>query len=233
MLGVWAYILGVCLDELVEQIALRGYAFLPRHKPGVPSVKVFQSFGSVLTLDQFAPVQSLKPHNQTEATPNTYSGNFGTNEFPLHTDLAIWALPPHYISLRCIYGTKSVATRLLDGRTIIESLGSNLLRRTLVQPRRPLRNGKQIMRLLEFDNTSGEPRIRWDCLFLKSATDGSKTAMSKVRECLAQLPNFDLHLVNPGDTLIIDNWRMLHGRARTPEYAMNRQIDRAYIGDLF
>lgn len=34
--------------------------------------------------------------------PNTYSGLFGLEEFPLHTDLAHWHSPPRYILLRVL-----------------------------------------------------------------------------------------------------------------------------------
>ncbi|WP_189666890.1 TauD/TfdA family dioxygenase [Pseudomonas amygdali] len=43
----------------------------------------------------------------------------------------------------------------------------------------------------------------------------------------------DVCLCNPGDTLIVDNWRMLHGRSAVPTSAMRRQLERIYISELW
>ncbi len=38
-----------------------------------------------------------------------------------------------------------------------------------------------------------------------------------------------VQLVHAGDTLVIDNWRALHGRSRVPESALLRKLERVYI----
>nr|WP_281066390.1 TauD/TfdA family dioxygenase [Xanthobacter flavus] len=39
-------------------------------------------------------------------------------------------------------------------------------------------------------------------------------------------------LAHPGDTLIIDNWRMLHARSPIPPGREDRSIQRVYLGAL-
>ena len=39
-------------------------------------------------------------------------------------------------------------------------------------------------------------------------------------------------LANPGDTLIIDNWRVLHGRSSVGEGDTDRMIERVYLSEL-
>ena len=40
-------------------------------------------------------------------------------------------------------------------------------------------------------------------------------------------------LETPGDTILIDNWRMLHGRAPVQPEACERLIERVFLSDLF
>ena len=82
-------------------------------------------FGVPLTLPGFDTVQTLRPIEKDVSPPNTYSGNYGTDEFPLHTDMAHWAVPPRYLLLRCVIGAASVATRLLDGRQLVATIGDD------------------------------------------------------------------------------------------------------------
>src|ERR1035437_5471538 len=98
-----------------ELVAAEGYAFLPQFRPDLPTTMALGLLGQIDFVEGIRAVQTLTPLRVTDSTPNTYSGNFGTGEFPLHTDLAHWVIPPRYIALRCISGTASVGTMLLDG----------------------------------------------------------------------------------------------------------------------
>jgi L-asparagine oxygenase len=217
---------------LPQVIDRDGFAFFPQHVAELPTVEAVSMLGTVLTLEGFSSVQALRPRALSNAPPNTYSGNFGTEEFPLHSDLAHWAVPPRYIVLRCISGVQGVSTRIFDGRYLIDAIGRNKLRRALVQPRRPFRNGKQLLRLLDQRDSSDSPILRWDSLFLHPAMLESALVHAAVREYVAEIVADEITLLSPGDTLIIDNWRMLHGRSRAPEFAIGRHLERVYMGEL-
>jgi L-asparagine oxygenase len=217
---------------LAQAVATNGYAFIPSHQPELPTVEAVSLLGTPLTLIGFSTVQELRPHEASEAAPNTYSGNFGVGQFPMHTDLAHWAVPPRYLVLRCIQGATEVATGVIDGNALIEKFGSTLLRRTLVQPRRPLANGKQLLRLMDRFDHCGEPVLRWDSIYLRPATAESETAFMLVSKQIASMVRVDLVLLAPGDTLVVDNWRMIHSRTPIPVTGANRHIDRVYVGAL-
>jgi L-asparagine oxygenase len=218
--------------SLIGELALRGFACRSAYLPGASSSEAFASIGTVLTLDGFDPIQSLIPRVLSRASPNTYSGNFGMGQFPFHTDLAHWAVPPRFVALRCVRGVGSVLTHLLDGRFVVERVGRSVLHRALVQPRRSLRNGRHLLRLLDVGTDVGEQRLRWDSLYLRPATAASGDTMKEVHRCLVQLPATNVSLSSRGDTLVIDNWRVLHGRSPVPEHARHRRIDRAYLGGV-
>lgn len=171
------------------------------------------------------------PRGIDDSPPNTYSGNFGRAEFPLRTDLAHWALPPRYILLRCLRGADNVSTRILDGRHLVDTFGSDRLCATLVQPRRPMRNGKQLLRLLRSDDSSCD-LLRWDSIYLHPASRLSAQVFGGVIEFLRDARPLEVNLEGPGDTLLIDNWRCLHGRSAASEKDGGRHIERVYLKEI-
>lgn len=219
--------------DIRQIVSERGYALIARHKPELKTVDAVSLLGRVLTLEGFSAIQELRPRAKSDAPPNTYSGNFGTGEFPMHTDLAHWAVPPHYLALRCIKGAPEVATSVFDGSVMINDIGETSLRRTLVQPRRPLRNGKPLLRLLDYFNEYGAGALRWDSVFLRPATVDSRKTHLLVAAYIASVVAKEIVLLATGDTLIVDNWRMMHRRSPVPTGAHDRHIDRVYLGELY
>jgi len=217
-------------DTLRQEIEASGFAFLREHRTGVESMRVARDLGSVVHLPGVAEIQHLSPKHESSSAPNTYSGNYGTREFPLHTDLAHWHLPPRYFILRCIVGTADVLTRLLNCDEVMRIVGRKSLRRALVQPRRPVGFVRPLLRLLE-EAPGGAPCFRWDRLFLEPATPASRAICEDVQMALFRVKPYDLTLDRPGDTLLVDNWRVLHGRSRVAtDLGMTRRIDRVYLG---
>jgi L-asparagine oxygenase len=215
-----------------DDLACSGFSVIRGFAPHSTSIDAARRLGDVDSVEGLEPVQTLIPRTLHEAAPNTYSGNFGRSNFPLHTDLAHWARPPRYVTLRCIHGAPRVATLVLDGRALVASVGADALRMALVQPRRPMRNGKQLLRLLERFGDSSRDLIRWDGLYLRPASKLAAGVYRRVRDFLTRVQPMEVTLLEPGDTLIIDNWRCLHGRSSATEDAGMRRIDRVYLKEL-
>ena len=218
--------------EVAAAMTANGYAVVRRHKPDFESFVALSDFGEVESVEGLNVVQQLVPRDLVESQPNTYGGTFGTAEFPLHTDLAHWAVPPRFLALRCIRGSASVPTRLFDGGLLLKRFRPEVLRSLLVQPRRPMRNGKQLLQLLERVESTDLFRLRWDSVYLKPATSQSAACFIEVKAFIAQATPSEILLADPGDTLIIDNWRCLHGRAPVSTTARTRHIDRAYLREI-
>lgn len=214
---------------LIQDVTRDGYAFIERFMPLRQTSEVLGLIGNAITLMVGNRVHSLTP--QKNAPPNTYSGAYGFGAFPLHTDLAHWYLPPRYLMLRCVRGFDSVATFVKDGHEIIGEVGEAVLRRALVRPRRPICGKFPLLRLYGRDyEASG--MLRWDERFIRPATDAGGLGVNRVRAFLAGLDGVRVVLSNPGDTLILDNWRVLHGRSAVPERCADRVIHRAYLEKL-
>jgi alpha-ketoglutarate-dependent taurine dioxygenase len=215
----------------VDSLRQRGFALLPGLRPADPTEIVAASLGSIASVEGTGVVQTLRPRDRELSPPNIYSGAYGTDAFPLHTDLAHWSQPPRYLLLRCIVGSRDVPTRMADGTLLTEALGSSILARTLVQPRRPIAGKKPLLRILE-NARSTVQFLRWDRLFTTPATKSSAEVFSRVCAFLDDVSETRIYLVDRGDTLILDNWRMLHGRAPVPSQSRNRHIERVYLNSI-
>lgn len=215
-------------QSIKDDIARHGYAFFRNYCRGTDTVAVAQALGQPITPWRDGLVQTLIP--RTSAPPNTYSGIYGLERFPFHTDLASWRLPPRYLLLRCIAGYADVPTLLVDGRALIAAVTLNILTRAIFKPRRPRDGALTLLRLCE--PTDDGHRLRWDEAFLKPASKIGDIANLQVREWLAQSEPLSIALTRAGDTLLIDNWRMLHARSPIPAGREDREIERTYLGGL-
>ena len=217
--------------ELAQRIQTTGFALLERYLPERSAVEVVSLLGDADTLGAQGPVHQLKPAPVEACPPNTYSGNYGLREFPLHTDMAHWHIPPRFLMLRCLQGSAAVPTTMADGVTIVEQIGEATLIRALVKPRRTVQGKRLLLRLYERTHAGGH-LLRWDEKYILPASPAGERGMSYLCDALTRSPRLDVHLAEPGDTLILDNWRMLHGRGSVPPDALNRTIARAYLRSI-
>lgn len=215
--------------QLVEQ---QGYALLPSFFPDLEPIDAAGLLGVPERVDGLRLVQELLPTMPNLATPNTYSGNFGLGAFPLHTDLAHWAKPPRYLMLRCARGDADAQTKIVDGRLIVSALGSSVLERCLVRPRRPMKGAFHLLPIWQHSSMPEKQIIRWDSIYLKPVNKHGETVFHAIEDCLSRIPLVAKVLLNKGDTLVLDNWRLLHGRSPVRNPASMRMIHRLYLSSL-
>lgn len=215
-------------NSIHENLVRDGYVFIKQYRPDLPSTEVGKIFGTPLIPWEDRLVQSLVP--RSTGAPNTYSGIYGLNQFPLHTDLAHWRLPPRYLLLRCIVGSPDVATLLADGRNLMEAIEPDILFRALFRPRRPRNRSLTLLRLCE--TTNDGHRIRWDEIFIKPASRLANIANYEIRKWLSQHEPVSISLERKGDVLLLDNWRMMHARSSIPNERRDREIHRIYFESL-
>jgi hypothetical protein len=214
--------------SIEKDLLVSGYCLIKAFRAELDSIRVAAEFGKTMTPWEGRPVQQLSP--KAADTPNSYSGIYGMGSFPFHTDLAHWREPPRYLMLRCIKGYAEVPTLLVDGRTLVREASSDLLMRALVKPRRPHNGAVSLLRL--YETTDRGNRMRWDEVFLQPVGKVGRLAVDCVRRCLAQIEVHSISLMLPGDTMLIDNWMMLHARSPIPPGCENRKIERVYLEGL-
>jgi hypothetical protein len=127
-------------------------------------------------------------------------------------------------------GYANVPTSLLDAHAMAEVVSIDILSRAIFKPRRP-RGGKIALFRL-YEATEVGICFRWDEIFLKAASEIGHTALQRMREAIPVLQPLEIALTQSGDTLLIDNWRMLHARSPIPQGCENRRIQRVYLESL-
>jgi L-asparagine oxygenase len=212
----------------MSEISAFGYAYFREHLADNSTIEVARKFGTPTSPWVGEVVQRLVPRKTS--TPNTYSGNYGFGAFPFHTDLAMLPRPPRYLLLRCVRGFEDVPTLLIDGIAPVDSDLRNLLLRAVVKGRRPREGRVTLLRLRE-ESDQGVI-LRWDNLFLRPASKLGGLAIEKFSEMLAGKLPVSIALVRRGDTLLVDNWRMLHSRSRILGKHQGRIIERVYLESL-
>ena len=216
-------------SQLATAFSREGFVFAPRYRPHLDTATTAALLGAPEEIQGIPAVQRLAPRTVDESTPNEYSGNFGLAAFPLHTDLAHWFSPPRFLMLRCLRGDSRVASCILPWTQALKGFAHSKATRARFRPRRAL-NGR--LYLLPFCVTSlGVQLRRWDSLFLKP--DNTEAAELAQHLKLGTASVTKLVLRDPGDTLIIDNWRVLHGRSAVPLPESTRLVERVYLREIF
>ena len=213
-----------------------GFAFIPAMLPERSTIEVARTLGLVADIAQMLPasgvptVQSLRPRFRAEVGDNQYSGNFGFGAFPLHTDLAHWAVPPRYLLLRCVVGTEQVSTCVLHWSDVIRSFGLDSLRKSVFRARKRRRGSSGLVRAASFQDLAEV--FRWDPIFLVPMNDYAVELGAVFRNPAWDQRAHRVLLHERGDLLLIDNWRVLHGRDSVSRGSANRWIDRVYLSEV-
>lgn len=226
------------VSKIASRVRADGYCFITQLNPDADTQGIAKSLGSVVDIPSLLPnadiesLQTITPKLSSQAQRNSYSSEFGLGIFPLHTDLSHWARPPRYFVLRAIAGAPDVQTILLPATALISVFGTTTLARALVRPRHARSSGELVALPLLFE-VDGKQGLRWDNTFVTPLN----AAATQVAEFMA-LARWDCSLeisvtfIAPGDTLIVDNWRFLHGRSAVPPGSTNRRLERVYLLEL-
>ena len=212
--------------HLREQINIRGFADLGIIDETLDTPKLANLIGILEKLPGYQKVQGIVPKREEQSSKSSYSGNFGLGEFPLHTDLAHWHIPPRFILIRCIVPNPSIFTHIASFSALINDLPSNIISRAMFTQRRPINKRKFLMKFKQGNI------YRWDSIFLLP-TNAEGSYLFKVFNDLNSKHVMKISLSEVGRTIILDNWKMLHGRSECDALNCHRLIERAYLSELF
>jgi len=218
------------LPDITDEINHHGYVYLENFYPNLTTLQVGNMFGNTMEIPGIPIVQRITPREQTQSTMNVYSGNYGLGAFPQHTDLAHWHIPPHYLILRCIVPGPNVLTSVTDFSACLRTLPENAIRRAQFLPRRSINGKKHLLRL--FQKLATCHLLRWDELFIVPANHEAFEVRNHLAYMMARYSTTQISFVSPADTLIIDNWKMLHGRSPVPASGLKRLVERVYLTEL-
>ena len=150
----------------------------------------------------------VQPHDANDAHPRSLSARYGLDALPFHAELSHRTRPCRYLLLGCIDpGSPAAATMLLDWQTLGFSPDElDLLEGTPVL----VRSGRR-----SFYSTilaPGGAFLRYDPGCLEPVDRRGRMALALIEDRIASA-SAEAHHWRQGDILIIDNWRVLHGRS--------------------
>lgn len=149
----------------------------------------------------------VRPRTRDDGYPRSLSARYGLNALPFHAELSHRSRPCRYLLLGCIEpGSPSAVTMLLDWRSLRFSPEELLL---LEGAPVLVRAGRR-----SFYSTILSPDrafLRYDPGCLEAVDERGRAVLTLVEHRLAS-SSPETHQWRRGDILIIDNWRVLHGR---------------------
>lgn len=160
-------------------------------------------------------LQELTPLNSRDAAPNSLSARHGLGEFPLHTDAAHHPVPPRWMLLRCDDpGSAGRSTLLTDVRDFDLSLPE---RKDIARSVWRVDNGhRTFLASVSLGRDHGAEglldRLRFDPGCMSVADPQFEPAAEMLRSAISDLSKVAVDWKS-GLTVIVDNWRILHGRA--------------------
>jgi hypothetical protein len=164
------------------------------------------------------PIEVLSPRSHASAFRRSLSAMHGRGMFPLHTDGAHLARPPRYVLLACVaVGRPSVPTVLARADELdLDRSDISALEATPFL----VRNGRQSFYATVID--AGKNRMRYDRGCMMPTAESSWLA-TRLDQALEQALHHPIEWC-PGDLVVIDNWRVLHGRGIQAEQASEDRI---------
>ena len=157
----------------------------------------------------------LNPIEKSEAQPRTLSELYGRGAFPLHTDAAHHRAPPRLTVLRLATGTRKRRTLLLDWHQAYDDELHDLMRAGIWL----VRSGRHRFYRPALDLPAGSQyRLRFDDGCMTPVTPRAHTAVAHMAE-LGRRREVRQVIWTKGMIMVLDNWRILHGRGPYPEQA--------------
>lgn len=219
-----------------KELTANGFVLWRERDRVLSTIEVASALGRIVDIEALLPgsgvpvVQSLRPRETGTVGANQYSGNYGFADFPLQSDFAHWARPPHYFMLRCIEGAADVCTRVLPWAAILPSMSSSVMRRAIFAGRKRRRGCSGLVRALAH-HEEGDV-FRWDPIFLKPLNEAARALAAIMHDSKWSEAARNVSLCRPGDTILIDNWRTLHGRSPVPARSAGRLLERVYLSEV-
>lgn len=167
---------------------------------------------------------TLSPIAASDAKPRSLSRIYAAGEFPLHNDTAHWLTPCRYIILACLCpGDDNRPTVLLD----TAKLPLNSSQRLLLQSA-PLRVSSGRNSFFSTVLSKARKFARYDPGCMTATTADGAEALAVLSRGNWQNDIATFHW-EPGKLLVVDNWRILHGRSAASATDQNRKLLRITI----
>jgi len=166
--------------------------------------------------------RQIRPQEAATSFPNSLSATYGIEAFPLHSEAAYWPLPPRYVVLGCENpGSGHRPTTLWNSSTHLSGELLDCLAKEIWIVSRIHRPFLTTV----FDPASNCFRFDPVCMRpVKASSIAAKGLSTAIENAIPFDVAWDV-----GDILIIDNYRLLHGRGRSTVPDDDRKLIRVLV----
>jgi len=214
-------------DAIVTALTSYGWCVLPAltcSKLDGEVHAVARLLGEVIPGRGRAAVERVIPRMPSTAYAGSLSSRYGLASLPLHVDTAHWPTPCRYLVMACeAVGPVPTPTILLDRRKVQLSKAEDAACRQAVFL---IRNGRRSFysTMLQEDR----PFLRIDPGCMSPLSETGKLALA-VFQAERHEGICHRHEWKTGEILVIDNWRLLHGRGLGGRTELGRVLLRATV----
>ena len=172
-------------------------------------------------------VEVLKPKSADVAYANSLSAQYQLSSFPYHVDTAHWSTPCKYIVMGCKSpGICDRKTLLIDWASLqLNDSDINLLKNAVFLVKDGARS---FYSSIVSDNNQF---IRYDVGCMHATGLDSKKALQILSSTLNKSVKIEIEW-EENDILVLDNWRILHGRSRSNDpmnVSESRELHRVLV----
>lgn len=188
-------------------------------------ISLATSIGQIQRHPNGAEIFTLTAKDGLYSTKGTFSNKFGFGDFPLHTDTAFYIKPIRYMILS-MNKPSEASTTLLSIKRLFEKLSPNdeyLASRAIYKVKT---NEGSFYSSLFIENERNKS-FRYDSTCMFPVNNAAKEFEIKLHEIFSQVELENINWNKP-KTIIIDNWKVLHGRSRV-KMDEHRELKRIYI----
>ena len=216
-------------DSLRTRLVTRGWASFSLGNEGIsrlPDImlRVASALGTIIVGRGKCQIEILSPRDQAHARINSLSSRFGFGPLPLHCDTAHWIIPCRHVVLACVAkGNVETPTLLLDTHDLSFSAEEMLMVRSATFF---VKNGRRSFYANLIDRERAFVRVDPGCM--EPVTDSGVDALKLYQLERNQHRVFEFAW-EAGYILVIDNWRVLHGRGNNEAADPRRCLMRVYV----
>jgi len=171
-------------------------------------------------------VERISPKTRDQARLGTLSALYGLESFPLHTERAHWVTPPHYVVFRSVGAATARPTTFVDSDGLTNK--TRLLQRLATVPWRVTWGDTAFDAPVLTAVSDASRRFRYDPCCMTVRDRRHMDLAAELDEELGQLRMTE-HFWKADSALIIDNWRVLHGRGPSLTADFDRVLERIVV----
>lgn len=221
-----APVISQVLDSIRDRLSRHGWAALARNDPQWPLLRIAQSLGSVVEQSGGQVIRKLTPKHSNDARYNSLSHKFGLGQFPLHTDTAFYPNPVRYLVM-AVEGDLRRVTTVISTASVLypdpDRAFEDAVRRSVWISRAH----SPFYCSMNFQTADGRG-YRYDCSCMTPANTAAQTVAARMPSLMSRAKPYAVDWASTG-TLVLDNWRVLHGRGPEPAEEGPRELYRIYV----